>query len=221
MVDENGLPVCAINHIEKLHSCVPIKYDAMRNNKKIAFDYQRFHDSAAQHIKGDPYCVKIFQQRWYVLMKEYRTLLGSHEVKEEMRVYSFDRMSNLQILEDKFTMDKNFNAKEFFRYAWGVRVEPNNPPVKILLKVKSVQCPYFRTLPLHRSQREIEIHAEYSIFEITAALTVEVVLQILHYGSLVEVLSPEELREEIANETFLASMQYECEEDDCLDQENI
>lgn len=182
--------------------------NAMRENKKIKFEYQRFHDLAPQHIKGDPYCVKIFQQRWYVLVKEYRTVLASHEIKEEMRVYSFDRMSELEVLEDTFKMDKDFNAKDFFKYAWGVRVDEEDP-IRLVLKVKSEQCPYFRTLPLHHTQKEIETKGRYSLFEYMACPTIEMILQIMHYGPLVEVIEPQELRDEIGGYIREAADQYD------------
>lgn len=182
--------------------------DAMRDNKKIAFTYQRFHDPAPQHIKGDPYCVRLYHQRWYMVVKEYRTVLASHEIVEELRVYSFDRMSNLQTLDEKFKMDKNFSAQEFFKYAWGVRVEKGYEPEKVVLKVSAVQREYFRTLPLHHSQVEVETTDEYSIFEYYVAYSVELVMQILQYGDLVEVLEPSELRNEIIDEIIRAELQY-------------
>lgn len=182
--------------------------DAMRDSKKVAFTYQRFHDLAPQYIKGDPYCVRLYHQRWYVVVKEYRTMLASHEIVEELRVYSFDRMSELQTLDEKFKMDKNFSAQEFFRYAWGVRVEKGNEPMKVVLKVAAAQRDYFRTLPLHHSQVEVETTEEYSIFEYYVAYSVELVMQILQYGGLVEVLAPSELRDEIIDNIIHAEMQY-------------
>lgn len=193
--------------------------DAMRDSKKIAFTYKRFHDLAPQHIKGDPYCVRLYHQRWYVVVKEYRTVLASHEIVEELRVYSFDRMSELQTLDEKFKMDKNFSAQDFFKYAWGVRVEKGNEPMKVVLKVSAVQRDYFRTLPLHHSQVEVETAEDYSIFEYYVAYSVELVMQILQYGNLVEVLAPEDLRGEIAFETYGAAMQYSEYDDE--DEEEI
>jgi len=181
--------------------------DAMRDSKKIAFNYQRFHDLAEQHITGDPYAVKIYHQRWYVLVKEHRTLLCSHEKVEEMHVYSFDRMSDLRVLDEKFKFDKDFNAKDYFKYSWGVRVY-DEEPVTLQLKVQAVQRQYFRTLPLHHSQVETVIEKDYSIFEYTIVPSVELYLQILEYGNLVEVLSPAEIRDEIKYQTYKAFEQY-------------
>jgi hypothetical protein len=72
----------------------------------------------------------------------------------------------------------------------------------VLLKVDDCQRDYLRTLPLHASQREIETQEEYSVFELYVALTIELTMQILYYGSRVEVLEPAELREEIEEEAY-------------------
>lgn len=168
--------------------------EAMRMGRKITFDYQRFEEGASHTVKNaEPYCVKLYHQRWYVLVKEWRTLLVSHEKIEEMHVYSLDRIKSLDITNDGFEIDPMFDAKEYFKFAFGTRVEKDNPPCSVKLKVAAAQVPYLRTLPLHHSQREIETTPEYSIFELNVALTVELYLQILYYGSLVEVLEPEDL----------------------------
>lgn len=170
--------------------------EAMRQNRKISFDYQRFEEGVSHWVRdAEPYCVKLYHQRWYVLVKEWRTLLVSHEKIEEMHVYALDRIKSLEIHNVGFTMEPLFDAKEYFRFAFGTRVEKENPPCTVKIRAASSQVPYLRTLPLHHSQREIETTTDYSIFELKVALTVELYLQILYYGSLVEVLEPEDLRD--------------------------
>lgn len=170
--------------------------EAMRTNRKITFEYQRFEEGASHQVReAEPYCVKLYHQRWYVLVKEQRTLLVSHEKIEEMHVYSLDRIRKLEVTNVGFEIDPLFDAKEYFRFAFGTRVEKDNPPCSVKLKVVAGQVPYLRTLPLHHSQREIETTAEYSIFELNVALTIELYLQILYYGSFVEVLEPQDLRD--------------------------
>ncbi len=184
--------------------------DAMQNNRKITFEYQRF-DEGAKHtvVQADPYCLKIYQRRWYVLVKEYRTLLVSHEKVEEMHVYSLDRIQSLRIEEETFSLDKKFNAAEYFRYAFGTRVEKDNPPQRVKLKVAAAQVPYLRTLPLHPSQQEIEVHEDYSIFSLHVALTVELSMQIMYYADLIEVLEPEELVMAIRRRVTNMAIDYE------------
>lgn len=183
--------------------------EAMRMGRKITFEYRRFEEGASHAVKNaEPYCVKLYHQRWYVLVKEWRTLLVSHEKIEVMHVYSLDRIKSLDITNERFEIDPLFDAKEYFRFAFGTRVERGNPPCSVKLKVAAVQVPYLRTLPLHHSQKEIETTSEYSIFELNVALTVELYLQILYYGSLVEVLEPEDLLDVIRMEVQKMSVLY-------------
>lgn len=191
------------------HEYLTLLMEAMRQSRKITFEYQRFEEGVSHQVKeAEPYCVKMYHQRWYVLVKEWRTLLVTHEKVEEMHIYALDRILSLEICHEGFTMDPLFDAKEFFRYAFGTRVEKDNPPCSVKLRVDSTQAPYLRTLPLHHSQREIEQTPEYSIFEFNVALTVELYLQILYYGSLVEVLEPEDLRDIIQVEVHKMAELY-------------
>lgn len=183
--------------------------EAMKANRKISFVYQRFNESGKQTItNADPYCVKLYHQRWYVLVKEQRTLLVSHEKIEEMHVYSLDRILSLTVEEESFVMDKDFDGQEYFRFAFGTRVERGNPPCRVRLKVQKGQCPYLRTLPLHPSQREVETTEDYSVFELDVAITVELIMQILYYGSLIEVLGPEELRDAVGIQVYKMAESY-------------
>lgn len=191
-----------LDHLEQI-------MEAMRMSRKITFEYQRFEEGASHTVsEADPYCVKLYHQRWYVVVKERRTLLVSHEQIEEMHVYALDRVKLLDIMKEAFAMDPTFVAEDFFRYAFGTRVEKDNPPCTVRLKVSAAQTPYLRTLKLHPSQREVETTADYSIFELNVALTVELYLQILYYGSNIEVLEPEDLRETIAGEVHRMAEVY-------------
>lgn len=183
--------------------------EAMRMGRKISFEYQRFEEGKSHPvIEAEPYCVKLYHQRWYVLVRELRTLLVSHEKIEEMHIYSLDRIKSLEVTNVGFEIDPMFDAMEYFRYAFGTRVEKDNPPCKVKLKVFAGQVPYLRTLPLHHSQREVETTEDYSIFELNVALTVELYLQILYYGSLVEVLEPEDLLDVVRLEVQKMAVLY-------------
>lgn len=183
--------------------------EAMRTSCKITFVYQQFREGTSHTItEAEPYCIKLYRQRWYVLVKEYRTLLVTHEKVAEMHVYALDRIQSLDITDHIFRIDPEFDAKEYFRYAFGTRVEKGNPPSTVVLRVDSHQAPYLRTLPLHASQREVETTPDYSIFELNVALTVELYLQILYYGSTIEVLAPTDLRDIVRGEVVRMAESY-------------
>ena len=62
-----------------------------------------------------------------------------------------------------------------------------------------MQTKYFRSLPLHRSQEEVETHKGYSIFSYFLTTDYDFKQDVLSFGSEVEVLEPESLRKEFRN----------------------
>lgn len=165
--------------------------DAMTMNHRVRFTFKDFNEDEAFEIVGAPYALKVYQQRWYVVICDEYDLMP----------FSLDRITEMEITDETFVMDPTFDANEYFRYSFGVRVIENEMPSRILLKIKAVQCDYVRYLPLHHSQREIETYDDYSIFELIVVPTVELTMKILSMGQLVEVLAPDFLRDLIIEES--------------------
>lgn len=186
---------------------------AIRKNRQIAFKYKDYTDECPRLVTGDPYCIKIYHQRWYVVVKETLTDAEIGKVVEEKHVYSLDRMLELSTLATTFKLDSHFDAEEFFFHAFAVRVEKNNPPRVIKIKVLNVQVPYFEDLPLHHSQTLVERTDEYSIYILYCAITIELIMQLMYYGPLVEVLSPDEVREQMAARVYWMARAYEVDQD--------
>ena len=69
----------------------------------------------------------------------------------------------------------------------------------IKLKVFGERANYFRSLPLHHSQDEIETTDEYAVFKYYVVPSVDLVQEILSNGDNVVVIEPQELRERIKN----------------------
>lgn len=165
--------------------------EAMEKSRQITIEFHDFNAEEPFCVTGDPYCVKLYQQRWYVVLLDTEGVFDT---------YSLDRITHVRMERSKFNMDPEFDAEEFFRYSFGVRVNDEREPDTIKLKVAAVQRGYFRTLPLHHSQREIETHEDYSIFTIEVVPTVELIMKIFSYGYLVEVLEPAYYRELVKEE---------------------
>lgn len=164
--------------------------EAMKNNQKVVVRIKEFFDDEICDYLGAPYLLRNYQQRWYVVLRD-----------DEIGycVLPLDRIVSMETLEEPFKMDKAFCARDFFKYSFGIRVV-DEPPSQIRLKVKDVQCGYLRTLPLHHSQRVVETHKNYSVFELTVVPTVELTMKILSMGNLVEVLAPQTFRDLIVEE---------------------
>lgn len=160
---------------------------AMRDFRVISLCYQSFRHPEPFCFNVRPYCVKYFKQRWY--------LLGDSDLG--LRIYSLDRFVDMEELEEHFEIPKGFDAEEYFGNYFGVIIGEEPEDVKI--RVVPDQVKYFRTLPLHGSQRETVQEDGSSVFNYHIAPTFDFVQEILSHGADVEVLEPAELRESIAD----------------------
>ena len=54
---------------------------------------------------------------------------------------------------------------------------------------------YMRSLPLHLSQKELCSCAEYADFELTLRPTYDFIMELQRYGTMIEVMEPQSLRQ--------------------------
>ena len=164
--------------------------DAMRESVALSMTYQSFGKPEPSTFEVEPYCVKLFEQRWYMLGKSDR-----------LRIYALDRIKALETTERKFKLPKKFNAEEFFKDYYGIIIGDEDFDVEpVALKVDSWQSKYLRTLPLHHTQVEVERNEEYSIFEYRLCPAFDFRHKLLSMGGSVEVLAPAELIAKVREE---------------------
>jgi len=164
--------------------------EAMQENLRLEIVYQPFWHDEPIPIIIDPYSLKIFKQRWYVIGKD----VNHHAIK----TYSLDRIQHIRITETPFQIPVDFNPESWFENSFGIIKYDEVEPCQVQIKVSRRQRKYFQTLPLHTSQEEIETKDDYSVFAYFIAPTTDFKMELLSYGSDIEVLSPDQLRSEIA-----------------------
>lgn len=165
--------------------------EAMRNNKMLTFSYKPFwmeegRVSNLYHV--EPYALKYFKRRWYLLAKYGDCPL---------RIYALDRMLDIDIEFEDFVLPADFDAEDFFSSCFGVIVGDEEPQL-IQIKVDDYQAKYLRNLPLHHSQKEVERTESYTVFSYFLRPTFDFIQELLTLRETVEVLSPMNLRAEMA-----------------------
>ncbi len=164
---------------------------AMKKGQCINMTYQSYWRDESNTFMVEPYCVKLFKQRWYIVARS--------PYYNKAMIYSLDRILHLEVLVDeRFKMPDSFNPAEYFEEYYGVIIDDELNAERVKLKVSAGQANYLRSLPLHHSQQEIETTEEYSIFELKLRPTYDFQQEILRNGEDMEVLEPLWLREEIA-----------------------
>ena len=88
--------------------------------------------------------------------------------------------------------------RKYFADVVGVFVNEEFPVTKVKIRAYGVQAEYLRSTPFHKSQSEGKSkRGEFAEFTYRLCITPELVSQLLAMGDRIEILEPEELREEI------------------------
>jgi predicted DNA-binding transcriptional regulator YafY len=169
---------------------LPNILEALKKNVALGMSYQSYIRDEANTFEVEPYCLKAFKQRWY--------LVARSPYYDKIMIYSLDRVKWLGLTDKNFKYPKNFNPEEFFEDCFGIIADQNIKVETVKFKVSAGQANYLRSLTLHQTQREIERTDEYSIFTVKLRPTFDFRQEILSQGSDIEVLEPEWFRDEVA-----------------------
>ena len=160
--------------------------EAMRENRVVTITYCGFNKSKSHQFPIEPYCVKLFENRWYVL---------AHNVHyDDYRIYGLDRIEDLEMTTDTFKLPKDFSASDYFSNYYGIISDSNIKPERIVIRAYRDHIPYMNSLPLHHSQKLLEDNGEYANFELFLAPTFDFTMRLLSAGAMIEVISPASLR---------------------------
>lgn len=172
---------------------------AMKENRSLMITYRRYGAPASYSCKIEPYCIKLFRQRWYMVGKLSNGWLAT---------YSLDRIEDISMMETKFKIPEDFNAAEYFQDSYGIVVDSKLPLEKVVLRAYGNERYYLRDLPLHHSQREIGKTEDYTDFELHIKLSFDFKTQLFSRGGWLQVLEPQSLADEMIEWHEIAIERY-------------
>lgn len=155
---------------------------AIQNLYLLQFTYQKHWEDFSTEREVYPIAIKESQQRWY--------LVALDKSNGVVKTFGLDRITDLKITDTKFK-PFSYNVEKEFKHAFGV--ETYAPAEKVVLEFSKQQGNYIKTFPLHESQRIVEETEDTVVLEIFIHTTNDIIMELLKYGSDVEVLEPESL----------------------------
>lgn len=163
--------------------------EAMKENRVVEIVYKAFTYSRAYKFPVEPICVKLYENRWY--------LLGHNLSKDTFRLYGLDRIESVEVTGRSFKLPKDFSAQEFFSNYYGIVCDETVEPRRIVVRATADHAPYLDSLPLHHSQRLIDKTEKYADYELFLSPTYDFIMKLLQGGAMVEVLEPDSLRKAV------------------------
>ena len=163
--------------------------EAMKLSCKLEMTYHKFGQKDSYTYTVEPYAIKVFKQRWYMLAKS--------DKRPEPSIYALDRIVSLHETTRHFDYPSHFDTEAFFKDYYGVLCNPTEAVETIRLRAYPPFMHYLRTLPLHHSQREVESTPQYADFEFRLRPTFDFCQELLAQSHEVEVLKPMHLRKRL------------------------
>lgn len=181
---------------EQLHKVI----EAMKTGRCIHVTYHKYGSEYETEMEVEPYCVKLFNRRWYALVHFKGN--GSYFL------LSFDRIKSLEVTDEKFTIDEDFDASTWFKDSYGIVRNDEFELTDVKIRAFGREVFYMRDLPLHHSQEEVETAEGYSDFVVKLRPTADFFTPLLSRGAQIKVLEPQWLADEIKAQHQAAAELY-------------
>ena len=173
---------------------------AIKNKLQVNFSYQKFDEDVLSLRTAEPYALKEFKNRWYVLAKDMK--------EGVIKSFALDRLTNLDITKKSFVNPKTFDVEGNYRYCFGI-ISPNaKEPQEIILSFAPFQGKYIKSLPLHDTQQIIVDNDNELQIKLTLCITFDFVMELLSFGESLKVLKPKALVKEVKEGHQRAFRQY-------------
>jgi predicted DNA-binding transcriptional regulator YafY len=162
---------------------------AIKNRLAINFTYHKFWDSNFTKRTAEPYALKEYRSRWY--------LIANDRKDNNIKSFALDRLYDLDVVKQRFQFPTGFNVNEHFEHCFGI-ISPNDEkPQEVVLSFTPFQGKYIKTLPLHASQQVLADNETELRIKLTLFLTHDFLMELLSFGKELKVVSPQKLIDDL------------------------
>jgi len=171
---------------------------ALQNRRSLKINYYAAGKDEHSERALDPYLLDNLRGDWY--------LVGFCHLRQDLRVFSLNRIKNCIMLPGTFTVPADFSYREYIKHAFGIL--RSDAPVEIAVELYGFEARLARERIWHESQR-IEEKADGSIVIHLRVTGVEEVKRwVLSSGKDARVLEPGWLAKELEDEHCAAAARY-------------
>lgn len=171
--------------------------------KRVVLDihYQSFKAKTPSVMKVNPYRLKEFRNRWFLLC-------SIHGEEKEM-ILALDRMKYVYENTRLPFQDAFFDADNYFKPCVGVTRSLRDKPETVIFRVSNQHAPYIISKPIHDSQETLEEDERGATLSIHVIHNFELEKELLSFGDGITVLSPKRIRKTIEKRLRIGLEHYE------------
>lgn len=169
----------------------PLIY-AIKNHLVTEFFYLKYDNSSPHIRKVEPYALKEFRGRWYLLAPE---IDGKPEEWGMIKTWGLDRINNLEITRKNFNKKSHIHIEDEFKNAFGIFSDRDKEVEEVILSFTPMGGRYNESFPLHESQETLIDNGEEFRIKLNVKLTYDFIMELLSQSEKMKVIAPLHLRD--------------------------
>jgi len=173
--------------------------NAIKDHQEISLSYIPFTDDTPRKYSVHPYFLQEHKNRWYLICYE--------DANKKYRTLGLDRIQELTLLESHFHHDPEFDPEDYYKFSFGIGIY-SGKPVDVTLSFDYVQGRYIKAQPIHSTQDIIKEDDQQLLIKVSIIPSPEFIMQIMSYGSSVQVIEPAFIRDKVIDLLKTALDQY-------------
>jgi predicted DNA-binding transcriptional regulator YafY len=172
---------------------------AIRQKQCVTFQYQSFKKQGATNRVVEPYLLREYKSRWYLLSREIST--------NTYKVFGLERMEELTVTADHFEVDTQVQHASYFEHSVGITVNHTKGVEEVVFTCGEVLYQYLESQPIHASQKIQPISNGYTV-TLQVMVTYELIQLLVGFGPEVQVIQPAYLIDHLKERHAKALAQY-------------
>jgi predicted DNA-binding transcriptional regulator YafY len=176
---------------------------AIKNKNVIEFSYYKYVGGEITQRNIEPYFLKEFKFRWYVI--------GKDSYDNQVKTFALERIQRNTLIiktNTNYQIPEGINPDNFFDDSFGIFKLQNSEPELVELSFSPLKGKFIKSVPLHKSQKILVDNETELKIQLQLQVTHDFLMEILSHGSDVVVLKPTGLAERIKNELELSIKYY-------------
>jgi predicted DNA-binding transcriptional regulator YafY len=149
----------------------------------------------------EPYHIMPYGRSWHLIAYDH--------LRQEVLQFKIDRVQEAELLETTYTIPADFDIDTYLGDAWGLMRGAAREPERVVLLFEPEAGRWVAEEIWHKSQISEMLPDGRVLVKFYVGITPEMVNWLLYYGSRVQVLEPEWLREQVVEEHRRAAGIYE------------
>lgn len=164
---------------------------AIKNTLRVDITYMKFGATDPTIRSLEPYLIRQFHGRWYVIGKLVTT--------NEFKTFGLDRILDLDVSKECFAKDANFNYDIKFKNSFGIYASDDGQIEDVELSFSELDGHYIKSSPLHHSQRTLSDNENGLTIGLKLKITDDFIMELLSLSSSLSVLKPAWLKQKMVD----------------------